>query len=82
MTNDANSVGKQVKVIVIGLLIATFSLFAATSFRDWVDSVLQVAVPIGERSLSGGGMIVAYRACYFLIILALLVAVTVCFLPT
>lgn len=79
-TKKSNSMYNQVKLIVIGLIIGTFSIFAASSFRDFMDSILQIATPIGERSLAGGAILVAYRFCYFLIILAILVAVSVLFI--
>lgn len=79
-TAETAAVSRQVKIILVGLLIGTFSLLSASAFRDCVDSVFQVAVPIGERALGQGGMLIAYRGCFFLIILALLVAATVCFI--
>ncbi len=75
-----NAIHNQIRIVIIGLIIGTFSILAASSFRDAFDAVLQVATPIGERSLSGGGMLVAYRTCYFLIILAILIAATICFI--
>ena len=77
MQNGHERHKSQIIIIIVSLIIGTFSLLAAGSFREFIDSVLQVSVPIGEKSLQGGMMLVGYRFCYFLILLAILVAVSV-----
>lgn len=77
MKNAHEKTKQQIVIIIVSLIIGTFSLLAAGSFREFMDSILQISVPIGEKSLQGGMMLVAYRFCYFLIILAILVAVSV-----
>jgi hypothetical protein len=75
--NGNSSLSNNVYLLLVGLLIGTFSIFAASSFRDFVDGLLQLSVPLSEKSLSGGSVLVAYRLLYFLIILAILVALSV-----
>jgi len=70
---------KQVKLIIVGLIVGTFSIFAASSFRDLVEAILQVATPLGSHSLAGGSVLVAYRVCYFLIILSIVIAIGIIF---
>lgn len=66
----------QVKLIIVGLLLGTFAILIATSFRDVLDAFLQMTVPITEKALGSGGYLFLWRFFYFLIILALLVIVS------
>lgn len=57
--------------------IGTFSIFTAASFRDFADAIFQISVPLSEKSISGGSLLVAYRFFYFLIFLAVLVLLSI-----
>jgi len=72
-----NAICNNIWVVFVALFIGTFSIFAASSFRDLIDSVLQISVPLGEKSIHGGVLLVFYRLFYFLIIISLLVIVSV-----
>lgn len=72
-----NAICNNIWVVIAALFLGTFSVFAASSFRDLMDSILQISVPLGERSVNGGVLLVFYRLFYFAIIISLLVIVSV-----
>ena len=72
-----NPICNNIWVIFVALIIGTFSIFTASSVRELFESLLQISVPLSEKSLNGGVLLVWYRLFYFLIILSLLVIVSI-----
>jgi hypothetical protein len=72
-----NTICNNIWVVFVALIIGTFSIFTASSIRELFESLLQISVPLGEKSIGGGTLLVWYRLFYFLIILSLLVIVSV-----
>lgn len=71
-------VHKEFKLLIVGLIIGCFSIFLASSGRDLLDSFIQLVIPVSDRAISGGGYLFAWRVCYFLLIVALLVIASIC----
>jgi hypothetical protein len=74
----AGGVHNELKILVIGLILGTFSLLIASAFRDALDAFLQMSVPVSERALGNGIYLLLWRICFFLIILALLAIASIC----
>jgi hypothetical protein len=68
---------REVRLLIIGLVLGCFSLLVTGSFRDWVDSSLHAIIPVGSRSIGKGKWLVFYNFCYFMFILAILVCLSV-----
>ena len=69
----------KVKTLIISLVIGCFSLLVVSQFNQLVSQFLQISVPIGEHHLQNGFMLLAWRFCYFLIILAIVIALSTWF---
>jgi hypothetical protein len=75
--NPQNPVKNHLWLIIVGLLLGTFSIFSASSFRDFFYALYEMIVPMSEKSLQGGVLLVMYRFFCFLIITSLFVIASV-----
>lgn len=74
--DERPSVQNRMWILCAGLLIGTFSLFVATSFRDFAEAFLRMSAPLSDKTVSGGALLVAHRFFSFLIILAIFFAIS------
>lgn len=68
---------QELKLLIVGLILVTFSILLAGSMRDCVDSFIQLTVPVTEKSLSGAYLFL-WRLFYFILILSLLTIASIC----
>jgi len=68
---------RELKLLIVGLILGVFSILVASSFRDLIDSFIQLTVPVTDRALSGGYLFL-WRLFYFILILALLIIASIC----
>jgi hypothetical protein len=71
------SITRQLKVLIFGLVVGTCSIILAGAFRDVLDAMFQMAVPISEKSLNSSGYLFLWRLLYFIIVLAILVILSI-----
>ena len=62
----------EIKLLLVGLILGSCSIILAGSFRDLLDAMFQMTVPVSEKSLGTGGYLFLWRLFYFLIVLAIL----------
>lgn len=67
----------EIKLLIIGLVVGSCSIILAGSFRELLDALFQMTVPVNEKSLGSGGYLFLWRLFYFLIILSILICVSI-----
>jgi hypothetical protein len=68
---------QEIKLLIVGLIIGTCSIVLAGSFRDVIDAVFQMTVPVSEKQLGTGGYLFLWRFCYFIIALSILIMISI-----
>jgi H+/Cl- antiporter ClcA len=68
---------REIKTIIVALVVGSCSIVMAGAFRDAFDAVLQMTVPVNERALGTGAYLFLWRFFYFLIALALLILLSI-----
>lgn len=74
-------ISDQVVNLVIAVVLGCFGILVTGSFRAWIDSLVHLIVPVGEKQIGQGGYRVAYTFCEFILFASMIFLIGVVLAP-